>query len=224
LLLSHNGQLNAPDGAATDRREIQSQGMQNGAARPPHHLLMQTQRILVRRLERALTFVIALALVFAGLCVYVYLVEVYESHWARRVPPPSHLQAESWRARRVYHVRWAPIESQAVSRHPETSQPHAWFTLPADALETLLLLSQDRHASGVLHFSQSAGTINEVEVEVQALYESEEELLRHDTRTVYALRRGQGQYGIGVFCTGSTKEAPAWCERRLHAGYHGLVA
>ncbi len=60
--------------------------MQDGAARPriilDVKLLMQTQRILVRRrLERALTLVIALALVFAGLCIYVYLVEVYESHW-----------------------------------------------------------------------------------------------------------------------------------------------
>jgi hypothetical protein len=40
---------------------------------------MQTQRI--HRLERVLTLTIALALVFAGLCIYVYLVEVYESHW-----------------------------------------------------------------------------------------------------------------------------------------------
>ena len=54
-----------------------------------------------------------------------------------------------------------------------------------------------------MHSSQSAGTtpyINEVEVEVQALYESEEALLRPDTGIVYALRRGdQGKYGIGVF-------------------------
>jgi hypothetical protein len=213
---------------------------------------MQTQRILVRRLERALTLAIALALVFAGLCIYVYLVEVYESHWvskfflplpvllgatedssvvvyphtvtrgthkARRVPRPSHLQAESWPARRVYHVRWVPIESQAVSEHPETSQPHAWFTLPADAFETLLLLlSQDRHASGVLHFSQSADTtpyINEVEVEVRALYESEEEaLLRPDTRTVYALRRGQGQYDIGVFVSLTLRRVVSCTYRR----------
>ena len=60
---------------------------------PPHQptldmkLLMQTQRILlVRRLERALTLVIALALVFAGLCIYVYLVEVYGSHWVSNFP------------------------------------------------------------------------------------------------------------------------------------------
>jgi len=176
---------------------------------------MQTQRI--HRLERSLTLIIALALIFAGLCIYVYLVEVYESHWvsifllylarissscsphtvtrhkARRVPP--HLQGKSY-------VRWAPIEAEAVPGYPETFQPHAWFTLPADALETLLLLSQDRHASGVVHDAQSAGStayITEGEVEVQTFNESEEALLRPDARTMDALRRGRGQYGIGVF-------------------------
>jgi len=176
---------------------------------------MQTQRI--HRLERALTLIIALALIFAGLCIYVYLVEVYESQWVsifppvlgedssscsphtvtrhqtRRVPPP--LQAKSY-------VRWAPTESQAVPGYPETFQPHAWLALPADALETLLLLLQDRHASGVVHDAQSAGPtpyITGVQVQVQMSNESGEALLRPDTRTMDALRRGQGQYGIGVF-------------------------
>lgn len=92
-----NGHLNAPDGAATDLPEIQSQGMQDGAAPPTHRhhlildvklLMQQTQRmLLVRRLERALTLSIALALVFAGLCIYVYLVEVYETHWVSQIFP-----------------------------------------------------------------------------------------------------------------------------------------
>jgi hypothetical protein len=73
---------------------------------------------------------------------------------------------------------------------------YARFMLPARGLETLFLLSQDRHASGVVYFSESAGGADDVvEVEVQAFYRSEGAFLE---RTVCALRRSQGERGIGV--------------------------
>lgn len=72
---------------------------------------------------------------------------------------------------------------------------HAWFTLPAGDLKTLFLLSRDRHASGIVYFVESAGDAD-VEVEVQAFYRSEGAL---QERTICALRRGQGEHGIGVF-------------------------
>src|SRR5260221_10365997 len=94
--------------------------MQDGAARPriilDVKLLMQTQRILVRRrLERALTLVIALALVFAGLCIYVYLVEVYESHWVSNCP---FLPVCTWRG---FSSSW--FTSHFVTRTQGTPRP-----------------------------------------------------------------------------------------------------
>lgn len=66
---------------------------------------------------------------------------------------------------------------------------------------------QDRHASGIVHFDQSksvggaaaavAAAVIEVDIKVEAFYESEE-VLRAKTRTICALRPSQGQYGIGV--------------------------
>jgi hypothetical protein len=117
--------------------------------------------------------------------------------------------AESSPATCVYHARWAPIkfESQPVPGHPETFQSHAWFALPAADLDSLLLLllSQDKHASGAVHFSQSAGATADVEVE--AFCDSVEALRPH-TRTICALRRGQGRYAIGVFVSFSRRVVP----------------
>lgn len=75
-----------------------------------------------------------------------------------------------------------------------------------DDIEPLLrlLLSQGRHASGVMYCvkpAQSACAIAdniEAKAEVEAFYESEE-ARQHETRTICALRRSQGRYDIGVF-------------------------
>ena len=220
--------INAPDAAATDRREIQSQ---DSAARPRinHRLTLDVKaphanpentpsRARPDAHDRARTHfrrTVHIRLSRGGLRKSLgehfppVLGEggfirsssscsprAVTRHKARgRVPP--HLQA-------VSYVRWAPIESKAVPGYTETFQPHAWSTLPADALETLLLLSQDRHASGVVHGAQSADTTpytTEVEVEAQTSHESEEASLpvRPDTRTGNALRGSQGQFGIGFF-------------------------
>ena len=95
----------------------------------------------------------------------------------------------------------APIESQLLRGQ---FQSHASFLLPVpvpvpasgddDIAEGTFkfLLSWERHASGIVYFDQStAAVVIEVELEVEAFYESEEALL-------YALRRSRGQYGIGV--------------------------
>ena len=55
-----------------------------------------------------------------------------------------------------------------------------------------LSLLRDRHASGIVYFAQS--TVVAVVIEVEALYGSEEALRAE----ACALRRSQGQYGIGV--------------------------
>jgi hypothetical protein len=77
--------------------------------------------------------------------------------------------------------------------------------LPVEGdLETFVLSSQDRHANGIVYFSQpTTAAAFVIEVEVEAFYESEE-ALRTKTRNVCALRRspGRGQYGIGVFVSG----------------------
>ncbi|KAI9507273.1 hypothetical protein F5148DRAFT_1285450 [Russula earlei] len=154
----------------------------------------QTQ---LHQLERILTMIIGLILVIAGLCMYYYLVGVYESHC---LPfPASHPGADAWPATCISHARWAPIKPQPLPGHPEIYQSHAWFALPADGLETLVLLSQDRRASGTVSFAQSPRAVSHViEIEVQAFYESLD-ALRPERRTVCALRRSQGRYGIGVF-------------------------
>ncbi|KAI0287182.1 hypothetical protein BC826DRAFT_1046067 [Russula brevipes] len=148
-------------------------------------------------LERILVVIIAYTLVCAALCIYRYLVDVYETHWPRNAP--SQLGVEGWPVACLYHALWEPMGPQPAPGHPQTYQSHTFFTLPAGDLETLFLLSQDRHASVVLHTAQSAGaTTADIQVQVQAFYE-EEEALRPETRTICALRRSRGQYAIGVF-------------------------
>jgi hypothetical protein len=67
--------------------------------------------------------------------------------------------------------------------------------LPARGLETLFLLSRDRHASGIMYFAESADGTDDVKAEVQAFYRSEGVL---QERTVCALRCSQGERRIGV--------------------------
>ncbi|KAI0305288.1 hypothetical protein B0F90DRAFT_1885702 [Multifurca ochricompacta] len=62
----------------------------------------------------------------------------------------------------------------------------------------------DGHASGVVYFAESSGIAN-IEVELRAFYESEDALQR---RAVCALRRSQGEFGIGIFT--SPKHQGAW--------------
>ena len=88
------------------------------------------------------------------------------------------------------------MESQPVlggpGHHPETIEP--LFRL---------LLSQGRHASGVMYcVRQSACAIadnTEAKAEVEASFYESEEAPQPDTRTICALRRSQGRYDIGVF-------------------------
>jgi len=174
---------------------------------------MQTQR--APRFQRILTFTIAFTLVFVGLCIYKYLVGVFEGHWPHHTPRQllAH-QTENSPARCVHHARWEPImESQPVRghHHPEgPDQSHAWFMLQSDDdLESLLQLSQDKHAPGVVDCdrvqSSAAGATadNNIEaefgVEAEGFYESEaEEAPQPNMRTICALRRSQGQYDIVV--------------------------
>ncbi|KAH9985643.1 hypothetical protein BJV74DRAFT_553765 [Russula compacta] len=164
---------------------------------PSHpHLPSPMQAKKVPLLDRILMVMISCALIFTGLCIYNCLVAAYEGRRPRHAP--SHLPVKSWPATCVHHARWAPIDSQQAPGHPETSQSHAWFTQPADDFETLLLMLQDRHASGVVYFAQSAGATTNSEVGVLA-FDGSEKALRSEMRTICALRRSQGQYGTGVF-------------------------
>jgi hypothetical protein len=83
--------------------------------------------------------------------------------------------------------------------------------LPGDLLETFLLSSRDEHASGIVYFAAAQPTAADadavIRVEVEASYGSEE-ALRTETRTICALRRGRGQYGIGVFVSWLGPRAP----------------
>ncbi|KAI0246180.1 hypothetical protein BJV78DRAFT_190965 [Lactifluus subvellereus] len=147
------------------------------------------------RLERILMVLIVYVLVFSAWHIYGYLVQAYESRW------PRHAVATC-----VDHARWAPFGPHQVPGQPEAFQMHAWFTLPTGDLETLFLLSRDRHASGIVYFveSESAGG-TDVEVEVQAFYESEGALRE---RTICSLRRSQGEHGIGVLAAPTHLNAP----------------
>jgi len=146
-----------------------------------------------RLLERILTVLIASVLVFSAWHIYGYLVRTYESHW------PRHAVATC-----VDNARWTPFGPQQVPGQPEAFHMHAWFTLPASDLETLFLLSRDRHASGTVYFVESAGGAD-VEVEVQAFYRSEGAL---QERTICALRRRQGEHGIGILAAPTHLNAP----------------
>lgn len=53
---------------------------------------MQTQR--APRLQRTLRLAIAIALVLTGLCIYKYLVGVFEDHWVS-IPSPLYLDGSS---------------------------------------------------------------------------------------------------------------------------------
>ncbi|KAH9962235.1 hypothetical protein BC827DRAFT_235398 [Russula dissimulans] len=156
----------------------------------------QAQRVPL--LERVLTVIIGNALILAGLCMYHYLVEIYESHWLH--PTPTHLGVANWPTSCVYHARWAPIDSDLF-------RSQAWFTLPAADFQTLFLLSQDRHASGVVYSSQSADAVAvaDIEVEVEAFYESEaDDAPGSEGIGICVLRWGQGQYGIDVLVSTTT--------------------
>jgi hypothetical protein len=91
------------------------------------------------------------------------------------------------------------MESQPVlgepGHHPETFMPGG-----DEDIEPLLrlLLSQGRHASGVMYCARPAKSACAVADNVEAFYESEE-APQPDTRTICALRRSQGRYDIGVF-------------------------
>jgi len=172
-------------------------------------------------LERVLTVIIGNALILAGLFMYYYLVGIYESHWVGTPPSlarysscsphlarsqlhptiPNHLGAVNWPTSCVCHARWAPIGLQPVPGHTDLLKSHAWFTLPAADFLSLFLLSPDRHASAVVYFSQSAGGVADIEIEVEAFYESEalaDDALQPEGTSICVLRRGQGQYGIDV--------------------------
>ena len=140
----------------------------------------------VHILERILIFVIACTIVFAGLCLYIYLVCIYQSHWVsihssllcqldriqlkHAIVKPHVLASHQGDETRhtalcISHARWTPIESlQQLDREQSaTFQSHGSFVLPAGAagdLETSrsLLSLRDRHASGVVFSDQSAST------------------------------------------------------------------
>lgn len=170
-------------------------------------------------LERILFVVIACTAIFAGLCLYTYLVNIYQSHWPHVLA--SHLGdvTGAWPTGTtscISHARWALIESQQLDRGQSAAfQSHASFVLqagaPAGDLETsrFLLFLRDRHASGIVYFDQSASASGAaaaaavIEVKVEAFHESEE-ALRAKTRTICALRPSRDQYGIGVFAAGGS--------------------
>jgi hypothetical protein len=104
------------------------------------------------------------------------------------------------------------MKSQPVrGHHPKgPDQSHAWFMLQSDEdLESLLQLSQDKHASGVVDCDRVQPAVAgataddfeaEFEVETEAFHESEvEEAPQPDMRTICALRRSQDQYDIDFF-------------------------
>lgn len=168
----------------------------------------------VHILERILFVAIVCTVVFAGRYLYTYLVSIYQSHWPH-VLLASHLgDGAAWPTTScISHVRWTPIESLQLDRGQCAAfQSHTSFMLPAGAAgdpETsrflLSLHDKDRHASSIVYFDQStsaggaaaAAAVIDVEIKVEAFYESEE-ALRAETRTICALRPSRGQYGIGI--------------------------